>query len=148
MTDATSPPCANGLTTAAWRRLFAAWLIALLATAGALFLGEVMGKAPCVLCWYQRIAMFPLVLVLGVGLLDNDARSARFALPIAAIGWLIALYHCAVFWGLVTEALSPCGQGGSCADAGVQLAGFVPIPLLSFAAFSAILVLAWPARRR
>ena len=51
-----------------WTPLFLAWLLALVATAGALFLGEVMGKTPCVLCWYQRIAMFPLVLVLGMGL--------------------------------------------------------------------------------
>lgn len=51
-----------------WTPLFLAWLLALLATAGALFLGEVMGNTPCVLCWYQRIAMFPLVLVIGMGL--------------------------------------------------------------------------------
>jgi disulfide bond formation protein DsbB len=94
--------------------LFLAWLVALAATAGALFLGEVMGKTPCVLCWYQRIAMFPLVLVLGVGLFDGDARSARYAL---------------------------------CADAELQVAGFVPIPLLSLVAFSAILVLLFWNRR-
>ena len=110
--------------------LFLAWLIALLATAGALFLGEVMGKTPCVLCWYQRIAMFPLVLILGVGLLDGDGRSIRYAWPLAWAGWGIALYHCLIFWGVVSEALSPCRQGVSCADADVQVAGVVPIPLL------------------
>ena len=115
--------------------LFLAWLVALAATAGALFLGEVMGKTPCVLCWYQRIAMFPLVLVLGVGLFDGDARSARYALPLAWAGWSLALYHCLVFWGVISEALSPCRQGVSCADAELQVAGFVPIPLLSLVAF-------------
>jgi disulfide bond formation protein DsbB len=129
-------------------RLFGAWLLALLATAGALFLGEVMGMTPCVLCWYQRIAMFPLVLVLGIGLLDSDPRSVRFALPLAVAGWSIALYHCLVFWGLVSEALSPCSKGASCADADVQVAGFVPIPLLSLIAFTAILLMLWPASRR
>ena len=127
--------------------LFLAWLVALAATAGALFLGEVMGKTPCVLCWYQRIAMFPLVLVLGVGLFDGEARSARYALPLAWAGWSLALYHCLVFWGVISEALSPCREGVSCADAELQVAGFVPIPLLSLVAFSAILVLLFWNRR-
>jgi len=133
---------------ARWTPLFLAWLIALLATAGALFLGEVMGMTPCVLCWYQRIAMFPLVLVLGVGLLDSDARSLRYGLPLAWAGWGIALYHCLVFWGVVSEALTPCGKGSSCADADVQVAGFVPIPLLSLIAFTSIVALLWFAGRK
>lgn len=133
---------------AQWAPLFGAWLIALLATAGALFLGEVMGMTPCVLCWYQRIAMFPLVLILGVGLLDADSRSIRYALPLAWAGWAVALYHCLVFWGVVSEGLTPCGSGPSCADVDVQVAGWVPIPLLSLTAFTAILALVWFAKRK
>ena len=132
----------------AWTPLFLAWLIALLATAGALFLGEVMGKTPCVLCWYQRIAMFPLVVILGVGLLKSDHQSVRYALPLAWAGWVISLYHCLIFWGVVSEGLTPCRQGVSCADADVQVAGAVPIPLLSLVAFSAILALLWFAKRK
>lgn len=131
-----------------WLLLFLAWLLALLATAGALFLGEVMGKTPCVLCWYQRIAMFPLVLVLGIGLFSSDVRSALYALPLAGVGWGIAAYHLLVFWGAVSEALVPCGSGSSCADADVQVAGMVPIPLLSLAAFTGILVSLWVARAK
>ena len=133
---------------ATWTLLFLAWTIALLATAGALFMGEVMGKTPCVLCWCQRIAMFPLVVILGVGLMDPDSRSIRYACPIALAGWGLAAYHCLVFWGVVTEALVPCGKGSSCADADVQVAGVVPIPLLSLIAFTAILALLLIARRR
>jgi disulfide bond formation protein DsbB len=129
-----------------WTALFLAWLIATLATAGALFLGEVMGMTPCVLCWYQRIAMFPLVVVLGVGLLDSDQRSVRYALPLAGVGLAIALYHCLVFWGLISEALAPCGKGPSCADLHLQVAGVVPIPLLSLMAFTAIAALLWFAK--
>ena len=128
--------------------LFAAWLIALLATAGALFIGEVMGKTPCVLCWYQRIAMFPLALILGIGLLEADGRSIRYALPLALAGAGIALYHCLIFWGVISEALTPCGKGSSCADADVQVAGFVPIPLLSLIAFTAIVALLWFAKSK
>jgi disulfide bond formation protein DsbB len=131
-----------------WTPLFLAWLLALLATAGALFLGEVMGNTPCVLCWYQRIAMFPLVLVLGMGLFTSDPRSARYALPLAAVGWGIAAYHLMVFWGVVSEGLVPCGKGSSCTDVDVQVAGVVPIPLLSLAAFTGILVrCGWQERR-
>ncbi len=131
-----------------WAPLFLAWMLALLATAGALFLGEVMGKAPCVLCWYQRIAMFPLVLVLGMGLFFSDARSVRYALPLAGVGWGIAAYHLLVFWGVVSEGLVPCGKGSSCADADVQVADMVPIPLLSLAALTGILGALWMARSR
>jgi disulfide bond formation protein DsbB len=128
--------------------LFLAWLIALIATAGALFLGEVMGMTPCVLCWYQRIAMFPLALILGLGLMESDARSVRYALPLAGAGWCIAVYHCLAFWDVVSGGLVPCGKGGSCADADVQVAGLVPIPLLSLIAFTGILALLWAANRK
>ena len=138
----------KGRNAAFWLPLFAAWLLALLATAGALFLGEVMGKTPCVLCWYQRIAMFPLVLVLGMGLIASDVLSVRYALPLAGVGWSIAAYHVLVYWGVVSKDLVPCGKGPSCADADVQMAGVVPIPLLSLAAFTGILVALWVARAR
>ena len=133
---------------AAWTPLFLAWLVATLATAGALFLGEVMGKTPCVLCWYQRIAMFPLVAILGVGLLASENHSVRYALPLALAGWAVALYHCLIFWGVVSEGLTPCSTGVSCGDADVQVFGTVPIPLLSFVAFSAVLGLFWVAGRK
>ena len=131
-----------------WTPLFLAWLTALLATAGALFLGEVMGMTPCVLCWYQRIAMFPLALILGIGLLEPDGRSVRYALPLAWAGWAVAAYHCLLFWGVISEALAPCSKGSSCADADVQVAGVVPIPLLSLLAFTAVLVLLRLAQRK
>ena len=66
--------------------VFSAWLVAALATGGALFLSEIMNIAPCVLCWYQRIFMFPLVLVLAMGLFPLDTRVVRYALPLAIGG--------------------------------------------------------------
>ena len=123
-----------------WLWIFMAWLIALVSTLGALFLGEVMGVLPCVLCWYQRIAMFPLVIILALGLLPFDARSVRYALPLAAAGWVIALYHCLLYWGVVPKDLVPCGEGASCTDVKAELFGFISIPLLSLTAFSLIVV--------
>ncbi len=131
-----------------WLPLFGAWLIALVATAGAVFLGEVMGMTPCVLCWYQRIAMFPLVLILGIGSFRAEVRSVLYASPLAGVGWGTAAYHCLIFWGVVAEGMIPCGKGSSCADSDVQVAGFVPIPLLSLIAFTAILALLWTAGKR
>lgn len=124
-----------------WIWLFGAWLTALLASLGALFLGEVMGMTPCVLCWYQRIAMFPLVIVLGLGLFPLDVRSVRYALPLVVAGWCIAVYHCLLYWGLIPKDLAPCGKEVSCTEANLNLLGFISIPLMSLAAFSAILVL-------
>lgn len=124
-----------------WMALFSAWLVALVSTLGALFLGEVMGRTPCVLCWYQRIAMFPLAIILGVGLLPLDLRSVRYALPLALGGWAVALYHCLLYWGVVPKGLVPCGQGASCTEGQLALVGLLSIPLLSLMAFSLIVVL-------
>ena len=123
-----------------WLWVFLAWLIALVSMLGALFLGEVMGVLPCVLCWYQRIAMFPLVVILALGLMPFDSRSVRYALPLAVAGWVIALYHCLLYWGVVPKDLVPCGEGTSCTDVKAELYGFISVPLLSLAAFSLIVI--------
>ena len=72
--------------TSTWTFVFFAWLIAATATLGALFMSEVMGFAPCVLCWYQRIFMFPLVFILAVGLFPFDSKVLRYGLPLAVGG--------------------------------------------------------------
>ncbi len=131
-----------------WTLVFLCWLIALVSTLGALFLGEVMGMAPCVLCWYQRIAMFPLVIILAVGLLPFDYRSVRYALPLAVTGWATALYHCLLYWGVVPKGLVPCGEGPSCTDVKLELIGFISIPLLSLTAFSLIVALLLIVKKR
>jgi disulfide bond formation protein DsbB len=132
----------SGASPQTWAWLAAAWGIATIASLGALFIGEVMGLAPCVLCWYQRIAMFPLVVVLGVPLLGSSAAALRSAawsgLTLVAIGWLIASYHLALYWRWIDPVVTPCGAGPSCKDAVLQIFGFVDVPLLSWLAFTAI----------
>ena len=125
----------------AWILIFSSWIIATIATLGALFLGEVMGLVPCVLCWYQRIFIFPLSIILFVGLFPLDRNVVRYALPIAFIGLLFTIYHCLLFFGFIPENLQPCSQGISCSDASMVLFGFLPIPLLSLAAFLMIITL-------
>ncbi|MCK9285770.1 MAG: disulfide bond formation protein B [Rhodocyclaceae bacterium] len=118
-----------------WILVFVAWLIATLSTLGALFLGEVMGYTPCVLCWYQRIAMFPLVFVLAAGLFPFDRRVVRYALPLALAGLALASFHLALIAGWVPESIKPCQQGVPCSDVQVTWFGFVTIPHLSVLAF-------------
>ena len=126
--------------------LYIAWLVAIAATLGALFVGEVMGQAPCTLCWYQRIAMFPLAVLLGIASYRGDYASWRYTLPIAALGWLIAGFHLLLYYGLIPEGIEPCGAGPSCSDASMLLFD-VPLPLMSLAAFSLIIVALVPLVR-
>jgi len=122
----------------AWTLAFLAWMIASASTLGALFLSQVMGIAPCVLCWYQRIFMFPLVLVLPAGLFPFDARLVRYVLPLALGGWVIAMFHVLVVAGIVPEKIRPCAQGIPCKDQVIEWFGFLTIPMLSLIAFSLI----------
>ncbi len=124
-----------------WTPTFGAWLLAAAATLGALFMSEIMGFAPCVLCWYQRIFMFPLVFILAVGLFPFDPKVVRYALPLAVGGLLVAGFHLLLTAGFIPETLTPCRQGIPCSTVQVQWLGFVTIPLLSFLAFLVINVL-------
>ena len=76
-----------------WLLLFAAWSVALVSTLGALFIGEVMGQAPCVLCWFQRVFMFPLAVILAIACYRSDTGIWRYALPVAVPGGLIAAFR-------------------------------------------------------
>ena len=132
----------------AWALVFGCWVVAGASTLGALFLSEVMELPPCVLCWYQRIFMFPLVILLPLGLFPFDTRITRYALPLAVGGWLVAAFHLLLIAGLIPEGMKPCTQGVPCADVQIQWLGFVTIPLLSFVAFSTICALLIGARFR
>ena len=135
-----------------WALLFAAWLVAAVATAGSLFFSHVMGFAPCVLCWYQRIFLFPLVVILAVGLFAGDRGVdrgvVRYALPLVVIGWLVAGYHNLVYAGFVPESLAPCTQGISCTEEHIAIFGVFSIPLLSLLAFTALAGLLLAVHRR
>ncbi len=127
--------------TAAWTRIFCAWLVASVSTLGALFFGEVMQLPPCVLCWYQRIFMFPLVLILPLGLFPFDRNVVRYALPLAGIGCLFAVFHLLLVAGVIPESIKPCAQGVPCSETVIEWFGFLTIPLLSVVAFLTILAL-------
>lgn len=131
-----------------WCLLFACWLLAAASALGSLFFSQVMGLPPCELCWYQRLFMFPLVLVLGAGLFPFDAKAVKFALPLALAGLAAALYHNLLYAGIIPESARPCAQGVSCAEKQLELFGFVTIPLLSLASFAGIAALLAALKRR
>ena len=131
-----------------WLLIFSAWLIAAVSTLGSLFFSEVMELIPCVLCWYQRIFLFPLAIILLIGLFPLDKKVVNYALPLAIIGLLFTVYHCLLFFGVIPENLQPCNQGVSCTDDNMELFGFLPIPLLALIAFLMIIILLLKTRTR
>lgn len=126
---------------------FSCWFIALVSTLGSLFFSEVMQFPPCVLCWYQRIAMYPLVLIFTVGVFRRLEAIFDFATPLVSLGWFIALYHNLLHYGIIPESASPCLEGVSCSTVFINWLGFITIPMLSFTAFSILLVLLFALKR-
>ena len=117
---------------------YAAWIIALAATVGSLFFSEVMNLPPCVLCWYQRIAMYPLVLIIGAGIVLRDPRMKYYALPVCLSGLAISVYHNLLYYGVIPDSITPCAQGISCTTVQIQWLGFITIPLMALASFVGI----------
>ena len=119
--------------------------IAATATGGSLLLSEVAGYLPCTLCWYQRIAMYPLVIIIGVAAARGDREVWRTVLPLTTIGSAIALWHIAIEnnpgWG------GPCEDAAPCTIIWVEEFGFLTLPTMALVAFVAISVLSLAARR-
>lgn len=124
-----------------WYLGFSCWVIALISTLGSLFFSQIMEFVPCELCWYQRIAMYPLVFIFLVGAFQPIRFSVVFSLPLVVTGWITALYHNLLHYEIVPESASPCREGVSCSTIYIDWFGFLTIPMMSFIAFSLILIL-------
>jgi disulfide bond formation protein DsbB len=118
--------------------LYIAWTQALIAMLGSLYFSEILNFPPCVLCWYQRICLYPLVAILAVGIILKDNRAAIYALPLTIVGQLISLFHVLLYYNILPEAAAPCVAGISCTTQFIHYFGFVTIPLLSFLALAVI----------
>jgi len=121
--------------------LFFAWIVSMIATLGSLFFSDVMLFPPCVMCWYQRICMYPLTIILLVALSSGDKNVYKYAIPLALIGLFFAVYHNLLYFGILPEAAAPCSQGVSCTSDYVNWFGFITIQFLSLVAFSIITTL-------
>lgn len=118
--------------------LYIAWIQSLSATLISLYFSEILKFPPCVLCWYQRIMMYPLIFILAVGIIRKDKSVPLYALPLSITGLLIAFYHNLLYYGFLPKAAAPCVQGVSCTTKYVAYFGFITIPFLSFVAFLVI----------
>ncbi len=131
-----------------WAILFSAWVLVTVSTLGSLFFSHIMEFAPCVLCWYQRICLFPLVIILATGLFPFDKRVIKYSLPLAIAGWITAFYHNLLYSGIIPQDLQPCSRGVSCTEKYIDLFGFLTIPMLSLISFSIIITLLILLKRR
>ena len=114
--------------------LYLAWVVALVAVLGSLYYGEILRVEPCRLCWYQRVGMFPLALLLGVATFKNDPKIALYCLPLICFGGLFAGYHSLMQIFPSLHLASLCGEATPCILAGLT-------PFFSFFAFVAIGIL-------
>lgn len=130
------------LTKKAENLLLIIWVQAFLATTGSLFYSEVMGYIPCELCWYQRILMYPLVLIYGVALFKKDVKMSFAGLFLSGIGMLVSTYHYLVQKVSAFQELGgSCTGGVPCNAIYVNYFGFITIPFMAGVAFIIIFVL-------
>ena len=129
--------------------LVGAWLIATTAFCLSLYGSEIQHLPVCSLCWYQRICMYPLTLILGIAAYRNDNSVTLYTLPLAVIGALFALYHyLEQRFPEVFNVVQFCSAGVKCSTQHFLWLGFITLPLLSFFSFLAIIVLLIMARKK
>lgn len=131
-----------------WYLLFLVWIIATSGTLISLFFSEVVQLPVCVLCWYQRIALYPLVVMLPLALFPYDIKIIRYTSPLVIFGWFTALFHVLVVAGIVPESAQPCVQGIPCSETHFNLLGFLNIPLMSLLTFTLIGVLLFLSKKQ
>jgi disulfide bond formation protein DsbB len=122
-----------------------AWIVAALATLGSLYLSQIAGLTPCEFCWFQRICMYPLSLLLGIAAFRGEVSIAkRYFMPLSIVGAGLAIYH----YQLEHIAHEPtvCGAAVPCNMAAFNIFGFISVPFLSLAAFALITTLLLVAR--
>jgi disulfide bond formation protein DsbB len=132
-----------------WTLLFLCWLLVTVSATTSVFFSSVLEYEPCVLCWYQRICLFPLIFIFAAGLFPAFDKSViKYALPLTIAGGLTALYHSLLYAGIIPENIQPCSQGVSCTEKYIELFGFISIPMMSFFAFSILTALLITLKRR
>jgi disulfide bond formation protein DsbB len=130
--------------------VWAAWVVAAVATAGSLYFSEIADYPPCQYCWYQRICMYPLVVILLVGALLKDRRVSLYAAVFPVVGAAISIYHIYIEVNPDKESAT-CRAGIPCSTRWIDEFGYVTIPVGALSAFVLIgllLVVSFIAGRR
>jgi disulfide bond formation protein DsbB len=115
-------------------------VVAAVSMGGSLYFSEVANFPPCPLCWYQRIAMYPLVPLLGIAAFRRDTGVALYGAVIAALGASISIYHILVERGIVEESVA-CDPSNPCSLIWVKELGYLTIPTMALSGFLLILTL-------
>lgn len=121
--------------------LYGAFAMSLISTLGSLFYSEIMNLPPCVLCWYQRITMYPLILIFGYAIYKRSRDVLWPAYVMVPIGWLIAVYHNLLYFNILPKAAAPCVAGISCTTRMPGILATFPIPLQALVGFTILLIL-------
>jgi len=111
------------------------FILSLIATIMSLYFSEFLHFTPCVLCWYQRICMYPLPIIFLVSIIRKNKDAVFYALPFSIVGFLIAIYHNLLYYKIIPEAISPCTATLPCTQQQLLLFGFFTIPLGSLISF-------------
>lgn len=119
---------------------FSAWLIAIVATVGSLYFSEIRGFIPCELCWYQRILMYPLIIVLGIGFYKKDPNLKLYALPFSILGMGVSLLHYLHQKTDWFQQAIQCTDGVPCSGQYINWLGLITIPFLALVAFTLITI--------
>lgn len=125
--------------------LWFAWVIATVTMLGSLYLSEIADYPPCKLCWFQRICMYPLTVLLLVAAITKDRRVHRYVLPLAGIGSVISIYHYQLERFPEQSTLS-CQVDVPCTTVWIWKFHYISIPLMALSAFAAIITLVLMAR--
>lgn len=122
------------------KALWLAWIVALVATVGSLIYSEVIHFEPCRLCWFQRIAMYPMSIILLVGAIRREFQVKYYALPLALIGLGISIYH-VIIQNVPGLEGGACDPSNPCSAKYVDIFNFISIPVMAGAGFIVISVL-------
>ena len=120
--------------------LYGAFAVALIAFVGSMYYSQILHLPPCVLCWYQRICIFPLFVILGVSIFKKSRDIIIPAFILAIVGWVISLYHNLLYFEILPEAAAPCMAGISCSTKFEGWLALFPIPLQALVGLTVILI--------
>ncbi len=115
--------------------LYFALIVAWAATLGSLYFSEIRHFIPCTLCWYQRILMYPLSIILLIGIICRDQGIAYYVLPFSGVGILLSSYHYLIQKTVIFSTSTACASGVPCTATWINWFGIITIPFLALIAF-------------
>lgn len=118
--------------------LLITFLLSLAGIIASLFYSQIAGYAPCTLCWWQRIFMYPQALIAFIALQKKDSSILSYLLPLSIVGIIFALYHMYIFYG--GTPLVACDLDNPCNKQFVNVLGYLTIPSMSLTLFGSLIL--------